>query len=67
LRVADYGFREGEAPAEPGDDVSRPSRPGGNDQGQAYGSPTIKTPDGVEHNWPEELAAKVASLQREGG
>jgi squalene-hopene/tetraprenyl-beta-curcumene cyclase len=34
---------------------------------QAYGSPTIKTPDGVEHNWSEELAAKVASLQQPGG
>ena len=34
---------------------------------QAYGDPILKTPDGVEHKWAEELAARLVSLQAEDG
>ncbi len=33
----------------------------------AYGDSTVTTPDGVEHNWREEFARKMLSLQNEDG
>ena len=33
----------------------------------AFGGDTIKTPDGREHNWRQELSAKIISLQKDDG
>jgi squalene-hopene/tetraprenyl-beta-curcumene cyclase len=33
----------------------------------AFGEPTVKTPDGVEHTWRDEFARKMMSLQAEEG
>lgn len=33
----------------------------------AFGGNTIKTPDGREHNWRQELSAKIISLQKDDG
>ena len=33
----------------------------------AYGQPTVKTPDGSEHRWREELVRKIVSLQGDDG
>jgi len=33
----------------------------------AYGVDVVKTPDGREHNWRQDLAEKLVSLQREDG
>jgi squalene-hopene/tetraprenyl-beta-curcumene cyclase len=33
----------------------------------AYGEPVIESPDGTKHNWAEELADKVISLQEADG
>jgi squalene-hopene/tetraprenyl-beta-curcumene cyclase len=54
-------------------------RPGGGKQGlyymfhtfakamAAWGEPKVKTADGVEHDWAEDLVARLASLERPDG